>query len=112
MVLSTPFVKTKVVEENSPTKEDSLKRVVGLVEVSQDLPANPQDHRTMACYKCLERLLRDLIVSRQEAIEQLTVAERGTCSPAEDRFQILVQPLRPNARHRHRLLSSRPLPTL
>jgi hypothetical protein len=80
---------------------------VSLVVISHDLPANSQDHRTVASDNGLERLFPGLVPITQEPIEQLSVAESEVRTPTENGLQILIQPLHSSNWHRQHLLASK-----
>ncbi len=58
-------------------QERRLEGVLGLVRVAQDAAADAQHHRPVPLHQLRERLLRRLVPTRQEPVEQLLVAQRA-----------------------------------
>ena len=80
-------------------QEDRLEGVVGLVTITQNLPANPVNHRPMPLDQGAKCLFPSLI-TLQEAVEQLSITERRGGVATEERFQISPHRLHPDCRHR------------
>ena len=56
-------------------EERGLERILRIVRITEDLPADPQDHRSVPVYQGREARLRGLLVSRQERFQKLPVGQ-------------------------------------
>ena len=63
-----------------------LKRVIDIVRITQELAANPQDHRPVTLHKCLEGRL---VACSRESIQELPLGQSRHGPLTEKPFQFL-----------------------
>ncbi len=59
-----------------------------MMAVAQELPADAQDHRSMARHQRGKGRFTGRIAPRDEALEELAVGEPGDRAAAEQRFEL------------------------
>jgi hypothetical protein len=75
--------------------EYRLKGVFGVLAIDQELPANPQDHRSVPSNECCERILAGGVALHDKSPDELTVGQSGNRSAAVKRLNL------PDHRCRH-----------